>query len=169
MRGREYYAWNAGRWRMYALNCEIDCGPGSQQLTWLERDLSRHAQRPALAYLHQPRFTCSTKHSPTTDVSAVWAALQRGPGLIMLAGHNHAYERFAKQDASGARDPDGLRQFVVGTGGAESYPLERTCRNRESAHDESAGVLVLQLRADGYTWRFLAVGGRVLDSGSARV
>jgi len=42
MRRRAYYAWNAGAWRMYALNCEIDCGasrgspaPGTRRnVTW---------------------------------------------------------------------------------------------------------------------------------------
>ncbi len=166
--GREYYAWNAGSWRMYALNCEIDCGSGSRQLSWLKRDLRMHRDRPALAYIHQPLFTCSTKHSPAREVSAVWAALQRRKGRIMLAGHNHAYERFAKQDASGRRDRDGLRQFVVGTGGAAHYPVESSCRNRQVANDDAFGVLVLNLRPDRYTWKFRSVDGRVVDRGRGR-
>ncbi len=169
VRGRKYYAWNAGAWRMYALNCEIDCGSGSPQLSWLTKDLSQHPRRPALAYVHQPRFTCSTKHGPNPEVSAAWTALQEARGRIMLAGHNHAYERFAEQDSSGKSDPDGLQQFVVGTGGAPLYPLEESCPNRLAAHDDTDGVLVLTLRSDGYAWRFLAVGGRVLDEGSGRV
>jgi len=163
--GDEYYAWNAGRWRMYALNCEIDCGRGSEQLTWLKQDLATHPTRPALAYVHEPRFTCSTHHPPETELSAVWSALQRGRGRIMLAAHNHAYERFARLDAQGRRSADGLRQFVVGTGGASSYPLRPSCPNRISAQDESFGVLKLRLRPDSYSWKFIAVDGRILDSG----
>ncbi len=165
--GREYYAWTAGSWRMYALNCEIDCGNGSAQLTWLRRDLTRHPRMPALAYVHQPRFTCSTIHPPETDVSAVWVALQKAKGRIMLAGHNHAYERFAKQDAAGHRDHDGLRQFVVGTGGVGLYPLQPACPNRLAGQDDKTGVLKLRLRPDGFSWQFVAVGGRILDSGRA--
>lgn len=167
--GREYYAWTAGSWRMYALNCEIDCGKGSAQLAWLRRDLTRHPRMPALAYLHKPRFTCSTVHGPETEVNAIWVALQRAKGRIMLAGHNHAYERFAKQDASGHRAADGIRQFVVGTGGVGLYPLRSPCRNRLAGQDDKAGVLKLRLRPDSFSWQFVAVGGRILDSGRAPV
>jgi hypothetical protein len=163
--GRRYYAVDAGRWRLYSLNCEIPCGDGSAQLRWLRRDLAAHPARPALAYLHRPRFTCSTGHPPTLGLAAAWQVLQRHGGRLLLSGHNHAYERFGPQDAAGRRDPDGLRQFVVGTGGAEAYPLRSSCAHRQAGVDGRDGVLVLTLRPHGYDWRFLAVGGRVLDRG----
>ena len=165
VRGNAYYAWDAGSWRMYALNCEIDCGPGSAQLTWLRADLANHANRPALAYVHQPLFTCSTKHGPYQLLKPVWAALQRRSGRIMLAGHNHSYERFAQQDSTGARDADGLRQFVVGTGGKGNYELESSCRHRQAGNDTASGVLKLELGSRFYWWQFISVGGRVLDEG----
>jgi 3',5'-cyclic AMP phosphodiesterase CpdA len=165
--GRRYYAWDAGSWRMYALNCEIACGARSRQLTWLRADLAAHPRTPAVAYLHEPLFTCSTGHPPDLRLRAVWRALQRYGGRLLLSGHNHAYERFAPQDAGGNLDPDGLRQLVVGTGGAEAYPLRRTCAHRRAGVDGHDGVLVLRLRPDGWSWRFVGTGGRVLDRGSA--
>lgn len=166
VRGHAYYAWNAGAWRMYALNCEIDCGPDSRQLRWLRRDVAAHADRPMLAYLHQPRFTCSTRHPPERAVSALWSVLQGGRGRILLSGHNHAYERFAPLDARGSRDPDGLRQFVVGTGGAGLYALEDSCRHRLAGADHTTGVLVLRLEPRRFTWRFVSVTGATIDRGS---
>jgi 3',5'-cyclic AMP phosphodiesterase CpdA len=163
---RPYYAWNAGTWRMYALNCEIDCGDGSAQLRWLTRDLARHRDRPALAYLHRPRYTCS-KHAPMVEVSPIWKALQRARGRLMLSGHNHVYERFAKQNANGRRAKDGLRQFVVGTGGAEPYELTAGCANRQASTDAN-GVLVLELGPNRYRWKFVDVDGRVRDRGRGR-
>lgn len=165
--GRPYYAWNAGAWRMYALNCEVDCGEGSAQLAWLKRDLARTGTRPALAYLHRPRFTCS-EHEPYVGASALWRALQRARGRVMLAGHNHVYERFATLNARGDRLRDGLRQFVVGTGGAQLYGLDSRCSDRQAASNGKAGVLVLELGASDYRWRFLDVDGRVRDSGQGR-
>lgn len=165
VRGRPYYAWTAGRWRLYALNCEIACGPGSAQLSWLERDLRRHAGRPSLAYVHRPRFTCSTHHPPFAGLNAIWATLQMARGRVVLGGHNHAYERFAKQSAAGRSHTDGLRQFVVGTGGASAYPVAPSCTHRQAAYDDGPGVLVLRLAADHFSWRFVAVGGRVIDRG----
>jgi alkaline phosphatase len=167
--GAAYYAWNAGAWRMYAVNCEVACGKGSRQLAWLVKDLARHPHRPALAYLHEPRFTCSTHHAPGIDLKPLWRALQRATGQVLLSGHNHAYERFARMTAAGTTSRYGLRQFVVGTGGAERYPLLPSCRHRQAQTDRAFGVLELTLRPRSYDWSFVAVSGRVVDSGTTAV
>lgn len=167
--GRAYYAFNAGDWRLYALNCEIECGPGSAQVRWLRDDLAAHADRPSLAYVHEPRFTCSTHHSPFPELAAAWDLLDQAGGQLMLAGHNHAYERFAPMDGHGRPSTDGMRQFVVGTGGAAFYRTKGSCPHRAVEHDTSSGVLELTLRRDSYSWRFLDVKGRSLDSGTEPV
>ena len=167
VQGRRYYAWDAGGWRLYALDCEIACGARSRQLAWLRADLAAHPRTPAIAYVHEPLFTCSTGHAPDSRLQAAWRVLQRYGGRLMLSGHNHAYERFARQDAAGRSDADGLRQLVVGTGGAETYRLRRTCAHRRAGVDGHDGVLVLRLRPDGWSWQFVGTGGRVLDGGSA--
>ena len=159
-----YYSWDAGPWRMYSLNCEIDCGRGSKQLDWLKEDLAASADRPALAYVHQPFYTCSTKHPPFGQLDGIWEALQEGSGQLLLSAHNHAYERFAQLDSQGNPSADGLRQFVVGSGGVSVYPLESRCANRE-AQTETSGVLTLELRGDSYAWEFVDIRGEVLDSG----
>ena len=164
---RPYYAFNAGSWRLYALNCEIRCGKGSKQLRWLERDLANHRGRPTLAYLHRPRFTCS-KHSPFGGLRPMWAALQSRRGRLVLSAHNHVYERFVKLDANGRRSGDGMRQFVVGTGGKKLYGIGSKCPNRRSAGDKQDGILVLQLRADSYSWVFRTTDGRVRDRGTGK-
>ena len=49
----------------------------------------------------------------------LWQDLYEGGADIVLGGHWHNYERLAPADASGDADPAfGIRQFVVGTGGA---------------------------------------------------
>jgi hypothetical protein len=163
--GRAYYAWNAGVWRMYSLNCEIACGKGSRPLAWLKADLAKIGGRPALGYVHEPLFTCSTGHDPSPVAKAVWRALDRAGGRILLTGHNHAYERFSRQHADGSPSRRGMREFVVGTGGAVRYPLLDSCRHRQAGVDGADGVLVLRLSADGYHWRFVTVGGKVRDRG----
>jgi hypothetical protein len=58
---------------------------------------------------------------------------------------------------------------VVGTGGAALYPLKTACAHREAQNDQNAGILKLELRADSFSWQFIAVGGRVVDSGEDQV
>src|SRR6266542_4087109 len=87
---------------------------------------------------------------------------------VVLAGHNHQYERFAPLAPDGQLDPGrGIRSFVVGTGGASHYAFGRVRPNSEARDATTFGVLRLVLRADGYDWRFVPVpGGRFTDAGS---
>jgi hypothetical protein len=79
---------------------------------------------------------------------------------VVLAGHDHHYERF--------RPIDGIRSFVVGTGGRSVYPVLRRLPASEVVHARGFGVLALTLRADAYDWRFVPVpGSRFRDAGSA--
>ena len=61
----------------------------------------------------------------------------------MLAGHDHHYERFAPID--------GIRSFVVGTGGRSHYPVLWRVRGSQVVNDTTFGVLRLTLRADSAT------------------
>jgi hypothetical protein len=86
----------------------------------------------------------------------------------VLNGHDHDYERFAPQAPDGQSDPDrGIREFVVGTGGVNLRLFGTVQPNSEARYNSSFGVLVLDLRPDGYGWRFAAAaGGSFTDSGS---
>ena len=47
-----------------------------------------------------------------------WTPLYAAGADVILSGHRHNYERFARQTPAGVADPTrGIRQFVVGTGG----------------------------------------------------
>jgi hypothetical protein len=61
-----------------------------------------------------------------------------------------------------------MREFVVGTGGAQLTPFLFTSANSERRDNAEHGVLKLALRDDGYEWEFLGVDGNFQDSGAAR-
>jgi hypothetical protein len=54
-------------------------------------------------------------------------------------------------------DARGMRQFVVGTGGAWLTPVRFPAANTEARNNSVHGVLRLDLFDNGYTWEFLAV------------
>ena len=92
-------------------------------------------------------------------MAALWRTLARAGADVVLAGHDHHYERFAPID--------GIRSFVVGTGGRSHYPVLWRIRRSAVVNDTTFGVLRLTLRTDGYDWRFLPVAGsRFSDRGS---
>jgi hypothetical protein len=80
---------------------------------------------------------------------------------------DHDYERFAPINADGAANPEGVTQFVAGTGGRSHYKFgtpEPTSKVRITGRD---GVLRLQLTKKG--WEFMAAPkGEVLDRGTRR-
>jgi acid phosphatase type 7 len=86
----------------------------------------------------------------------------------VLNGHDHDYERFAPQDPLGHPDPvDGIREFVVGTGGAPWLPFRAVAANSQVRKTGTFGVLRLTLRPGGYRWRFVhAAGAAFSDHGS---
>lgn len=171
--GKGYYSYDLGTWRAVVINSNCydvgGCHAGSPQEQWLRADLAAHRRPCTLAYWHYPRFSSGMWHGSFSLMQPIWQALYDAGAEVVLSGHEHNYERFAPQDADGAADPArGIRQFVVGTGGKELYPLGPGIPNSEVRNDQSFGVLKLILRAGAYDWEFLPVAGQTSrDSGSA--
>jgi hypothetical protein len=170
-RDKGYYSFNVGQWHLIALNSNCSeaggCSAGSPQETWLRNDLASHAQACTLAYWHHPRFS-SGPHGNAASMQPIWQALYDGNAEIVLSGHDHDYERFAPQDASGAADPArGIREFVVGTGGKSHYSTSGPKPNSEVRNSSTFGVLKLALHAKSYDWKFTPEAGQTFtDAGS---
>jgi hypothetical protein len=161
---RGFYSYELAAWHVVVLNSNCSpaggCGPGSPQDAWLRRDLAAHRTRCTLAYWHHARWS-SGLHGPDATMQTLWADLARGGADLVLAGHDHHYERFAPID--------GIRSFVVGTGGRNHYPVLFRRRGSQVVNDRTFGVLRLALAAGSYSWRFVPVAGSTFtDSGSAR-
>jgi len=170
--GEGWYAYDLGGWHIVALNSNCDeiggCGDGSAQLAWLEADLAASTARCTLAYMHHPRFT-STPGGEDADLDAIWDALYAHGAEIVLSGHAHTYERFAPMAPDGHPDPDGIVQFVAGTGGNDLHEFDRISPQSEARNDETHGVLQLTLHPEEYSWEFVPVEtGEFTDSGEAQ-
>jgi hypothetical protein len=168
--GQGYYAYDLGAWRIYALNSNCSevggCGAGSPQRAWLKADLAANPRQCVLAYWHHPRFS-SGYHGNSASVKGFWTALYQAKADVVLNGHDHDYERFAKQKPSGARAADGIREFVVGTGGDERRPFANIKANSQVRNATTFGVLKLTLHATSFDWKFVPQAGKTFtDSGS---
>ena len=163
-RGLGYYAYSAGPWRIIALNSEIPHEAGSTQLAWLRNELTTSRTQCTLAYWHRPLFSSGPNFNQP-DVKPYWDVLEEFGAEVVLHGHDHMYERFAPQDSSGRPAPNGIREFIVGTGGAHLYtpgPPKPNSEIRGSAY----GILVLTLTAGSYSWDFASVNNTFRDTGS---
>jgi hypothetical protein len=160
--GKGYYSFDAGSWHLIALNPHVSASEGSAQEQWLKADLAAHPSRCTLAFWHEPRFTSGSEHGNDTSVGPFWDDLYAAGAELVLSGHNHQYERFAPQDPNAKADPArGIREFVVGTGGAGLYGFDASPQpNSEVRDDTSHGVLELTLRQGSYDWKYVPIAGK---------
>lgn len=169
--GKGYYSYDLGRWHLIALNSNCSevggCGPNSPQGKWLRADLAAHRQDCTLAYWHHPRFS-SGKRGDVKAVRPLWQALYTSGADVVLNGHDHLYESFEPQDPDGIADELGVRQFTIGTGGAESDVFGTVRPNSRVRDADTPGVFMMTLHPTGYDWKFLpAKDDGFTDSGSA--
>jgi hypothetical protein len=165
-----WYSYDIGAWHVVALNSQCTqpgvggCTAASAQAKWLDQDLTAHPAACTLAYWHQPYWGNGRLDGATKAFIAILVAHHVD---VVLGGHAHLYARYAKQDAASRPDADGIRQFIVGTGGNSHSTLKAALPNRQVGNDTTYGVLSLTLHASRYDWRFLPVaGGTFTDSGS---
>lgn len=163
-----YYSFDVGtKWHVVALNSNcsvVGCAVGGRQEQWLRADLAASGRPCTIAFWHHPRFSSGT-HGDDSDVAPLWSALDDGGAELVLTGHDHQYERFDPQTATGTASAHGIREFVVGTGGRSLYTFRKP-RPNSVQRISTFGYLKLVLGDSAYSWQFVAEGGAVLDSGT---
>jgi hypothetical protein len=166
-RGLGYYSYEVGAWHVIALNSAIAARKGSEQYKWLLTDLAAHkATDCILAYWHITRFS-SGAHGSDPLMDDMWRALYDAGADVVLSSHDHDYERFAPMDDKGKPDPQGIREFVIGTGGGGVYDFKGKAPNSEVRDRTAYGVLKLTLKPKSYDWEFVPMaGGTFRDTGS---
>jgi acid phosphatase type 7 len=193
--GLGYYSFDLGAcpeapcWHLIALNSELcfaaggcgpaadplDPGPGNRMHDWLEQDLASHpdSEYPCtLAYWHHPLFSFSSGSGATGAVRPLWLLLDDADADVVLTSHSHNYQRWRPQDLVGNRDRAGMRQFIVGTGGASHYSLQPGTwpENLVAAQARAFGILRIALKAEGYRWAWVGAAGQPgFDDASERL
>ena len=165
--GLGFYSYDLGTWHIIVLNSngQVPSGVGTPQWSWLRDDLMASRAKCTLAYWHHPRFTSGPSGGGV--MSEAWRLLGEFNADVIVNGHDHFYERFARQDTDARRDTSAaIRQFTVGSGGAQLYQFVSVQPNSE-IRIATYGVIKLTLRPGGYDWNFIEAGsGAVLDVGS---
>lgn len=163
--GQGYYSYTAGTWTIYALNSSLPIDRSSIQMQWLQQELEMTGSRCSAAIFHHPPFS-SGPHGEHPYLRDLWRTLYAARVDVVIAAHDHLYERFGAMDADGRAEPGrGMRQFVVGTGGARLVPFVRVAPNSEMRISDF-GVLRLTLQGGGYRWDFLQANGNIGDTGA---
>jgi hypothetical protein len=155
------YRFVVGNWLLVSLDAWSD---RTAAQAFLRRSLRVDHHRCELVYWHQPRWS-SGEHGNQPGVAGIWSlAVRRGVDVV-LNGHDHDYERFARLNGRGAPSPSGTREFVVGTGGVGLRPFGHAIRGSQK-RIKALGVLRMELKTDSYAWSFRNVSNTSMDHGS---
>ena len=160
-----YYATNLGSWRVYALNTncsEISCG---KQEDWLVRNIKAHPRACSLITSHHPRYSSGEHGGEGLMRRFFRVAVQHGVDLV-LSGHDHHYERFARMNNRGQVTKRGVMQFVSGAGGKSHYSASGDVNGSVYADDDTYGVLRLVLRKGSFDFSFRGIDGSTADKGT---
>lgn len=171
-----YYSYELGDWHVVVLNTNCGakdlggCGAGSPQEAWLKEDLAKRPKACIVAYGHHALFSSGVfkRHAVHPELKQLWEDLYAAHADLILAGHEHSYERFAPQDPEGKADPaNGIREIVVGTGGRSHDLIGFATPNSEVREWGTFGVLKLTLSQGKYRWEFIPEEGKNFhDEGS---
>ena len=130
-------------------------------------DLAAHPTTCTIAIFHHPRFS-SAQSKPDGRSVTFWQILYSYGADVIVSGHRQQYERFAPQTSGGAPSPYGIREFVVGTGGAGLVGFSAVAANSQVRNSSTYGVLKLTLHPSSYDFAFIPIAGQSFrDSGTA--
>jgi acid phosphatase type 7 len=156
-----YHAQDIGGWRWYFLDSNIGATKRSAQYRWLQQDLNANVSPGECvgAIWHHPVISTGA-HGSLTKMRAIFVLLDQAAydADLVLEGHDHNYERFAKHSSTGEASESGIQSVVVGTGGTALRPfmtpepgLPTTVERDATTH----GVLMGELTPTGGSFKFL--------------
>jgi chitodextrinase len=167
-----YYTFNSHGWHFLALDSTgffHQTGTSSPQYQWLSDQLNTFDQQSAhpctIVYWHEPLFNIGDEGSQTT-MSAIWQLLAQHHVTLVLNGHDHTYQRWARLDGNGNPDPNGIPEIIVGTGGHAMGSFVASDSRIDAAVATTFGAFRLELNGAGAAYQFNNPSGQILDSGS---
>jgi hypothetical protein len=162
-----------GDWLIVQLNSAGNVGSGkatsseiSAQNSALQSILNNDDHTCEMVIWHHPRYNSGQDGGSATFIGS-WFNTAYANGVdVVLSGHAHDYERFAPQDGSANARTDGVREFVVGTGGKSNTAFGSAKANSQ-VRISDYGILTMHLDSTSYSWAFLDdTSGATDDSGS---
>jgi tartrate-resistant acid phosphatase type 5 len=154
-----YYDVELGIVHLFALDSDVHepdgISPESKQAAWLKQRLETSKACYDVVYFHHPAYS-TADHGPTLAMR--WP-FQKWGAEVVLAGHDHTYERF---------EVDGIPYFVNGLGGASRYefPTAPIPETRFRYNEEFGAMRVTATRTQ-ITYEFFTIDRKKRDAFTA--
>jgi predicted phosphodiesterase len=156
MNGERYYTFTKGPIEFFVIDSNY---MDPKQRTWLERQLADSRAPWKIVYGHHPLYSTGSTHGSETDLRALIEPLFVKYGVnIVLAGHEHFYERLKPQK--------GIAYFISG-GAAKLRDGDIQHVELEAAgFDTDRSFMVAQVAGDTFRFEAISRTGQVVDSGT---
>jgi predicted phosphodiesterase len=156
MNGERYYTFTKGPIEFFVIDSNY---MDPKQRAWLEKELSESRSKWKIVYGHHPLYSTGNTHGSETDLRALVEPLFVKYGVnIVLAGHEHFYERLKPQK--------GIAYFISG-GAAKLRDGDIQHTELEAVgFDTDRSFMVAQVAGDTFQFEAIARTGQVVDSGT---
>jgi predicted phosphodiesterase len=141
--------------RFYALDSR-SLDPG--QLTWLRNGLEGSASRWKIVFFHHPIYTSGRYTAAARSLrSALEPVLVEGEADVVLAGHEHFYERLRPQR--------GILYFISGAAGSLRPGDIRPTALTAKGFDTDYSFMLMEASGDELFFQAIARSGETIDAG----
>jgi hypothetical protein len=156
MNGDEYYNFKKGPVSFYALNSNY---MDKKQLAWFEEKLKGDTSEWKVVFFHHPPYSSGGKHGSEVELREVVEPLFIRYGVnLVLAGHEHFYERIKPQK--------GIYYFISGAGGKlRKGDVKKGSPLTAKAFDRDMSFMLVEMTKEDMHFQVISRTGETVDSG----
>lgn len=151
-----YYEFVKGNVHFFSIDSDSNEPDGrdssSVQAQWLKAGLAASSSRYNIVYFHHPPYSSSSVHG--SEVIMQWPFKEWG-ATIVLAGHDHTYERLSK---------DNFTYVVNGLGGKSIYAFGTPLPESVLRYNNNYGAMQVNSYHDSIVFKFITVTPTVRDN-----
>jgi hypothetical protein len=157
LKDARFYSFEEKGVHFVALNSNESMAPGSPQLKWLERDLSKSTKDWNVLYFHHP-IASSQPHGRSPNLDNLGPLMAKYGVDLVLTGHEHNYQR------STPLNEGGTIEVVTGGGGKSLHPFLWKQPEHNAFRDVDFGHVEVEVTDQQLVGRYVVRDGSVRDT-----
>jgi len=129
------------------------------QLAWIEKELAHSESQWKIVFFHHPIYSSAARHGSNMELRSELEPLFVKYGVaVVLAGHDHVYERIKAQQ--------GVSYFVVGGSSKLRVGNVRPSPLTAKAFDRDNAFVLMEIDKNALYFRAVSRTGETVDEGS---
>ena len=155
MDGKRYYSFKRGNAEFFVLDSNY---MDPDQLAWIEETLTESNARWKICYFHHPLYSDGKTHGPDLDLRKLVEPIFVSHGVnVVLAGHEHCYERVQPQK--------GIYYFVLGSSGQLRYHNLQPSDEIAKGFDTDRVFALMEIAGEELYFQAVSRTGETVDTG----